>query len=167
VQVANDIAARIAVGEFTRRLPGERDLAREYKVAYQTVRHGIGLLRTRGLVITRHGRGTFIAPPERPDPPGCQRVAGLEQGIAAHAQAPVQLTAAPRQPCQRRIRPVSILVLAPGRNESHGHRLGLQVFSQEPEDHEAVAVSCHHDTPGNTSNSGQRRKQGLNNKRVP
>jgi len=26
--------------------------------------------------------------------------------------------------------------------------LDLQVFSQEPEDHQAVAVSCHHDTPG-------------------
>jgi GntR family transcriptional regulator len=70
VQIANDIAARIQAGEFTRRLPAERDLARQYKVAYQTVRHGIGLLRTRGLVITRHGRGTFVTPPGPPGPPG-------------------------------------------------------------------------------------------------
>jgi GntR family transcriptional regulator len=70
VQIANAIAARIQVGEFTLRLPGERDLAREYAVAYQTVRHGIELLRTRGLVVTRHGRGTFVAPPDRPDPSG-------------------------------------------------------------------------------------------------
>jgi hypothetical protein len=26
--------------------------------------------------------------------------------------------------------------------------LELQVSSHEPEDHQAVAVSCHHDTPG-------------------
>jgi len=28
--------------------------------------------------------------------------------------------------------------------------LELQVSSHEPEDHQAVAASCHHDTPGNT-----------------
>jgi GntR family transcriptional regulator len=70
VQVANDIAARILAGEFAGRLPGERDLAGQYKVSYQTLRHGIDVLRTRGLVITRHGRGTFVAPPARPGPPG-------------------------------------------------------------------------------------------------
>ena len=38
--------------------------------------------------------------------------------------------------------------------------LGLQILWKEPEDHQAVAVSCHHDTPGtqanpdNTSNIG-------------
>src|ERR1022692_2751699 len=42
--------------------------------------------------------------------------------------------------------------------------LELQVSSHEPEDHQAVAVSCHHDTPGNTSNSGRPAQQGLNNK---
>jgi DNA-binding GntR family transcriptional regulator len=69
VQVANAIAARIQSGEFAGRLPGERDLAREYGVAYQTLRHGIGLLRSRGLVITRHGRGTFVAHEGGPGPP--------------------------------------------------------------------------------------------------
>jgi hypothetical protein len=40
----------------------------------------------------------------------------------------------------------------------------LQVLWKEPEDHQAVAASCHHDTPDTTSNPGQRRQQGLNNK---
>lgn len=63
VQVANILALRIAAGQITGgRLPGERDLARDLGVAYATVRHGIALLRTRGLVITRHGRGTFMVP---------------------------------------------------------------------------------------------------------
>jgi hypothetical protein len=42
--------------------------------------------------------------------------------------------------------------------------LGLQILWKEPEDHEAVAVSCHHDTPDNTSQPGQHKQHGLNNK---
>jgi GntR family transcriptional regulator len=61
VQAANIIAARIEAGEFTRRLPAERDLARELGVAYQTLRHAMKVLRDRGLIITRQGRGTFVA----------------------------------------------------------------------------------------------------------
>ena len=61
VQVANNIAVRINAGEITHRLPSERDLADEYGVAYQTVRHAMKLLRERGLIITRQGRGTFVA----------------------------------------------------------------------------------------------------------
>jgi DNA-binding FadR family transcriptional regulator len=53
VQVANAIAARIQAGEIIGKLPAERNLAREMGVSYQTVRHGIGLLRDRGMVVTR------------------------------------------------------------------------------------------------------------------
>ena len=64
VQVADDIAARIAAGELApgARLPAERDLAREYGVAYDTIRRTTALLRDRGLIITLIGRGTFVAP---------------------------------------------------------------------------------------------------------
>jgi DNA-binding GntR family transcriptional regulator len=62
VQAADSIAARIAAGEITHRLPAERDLARELGVAYQTLRHSMKVLRDRGLIITRQGRGTFVAP---------------------------------------------------------------------------------------------------------
>jgi GntR family transcriptional regulator len=65
IQVANDIATRIDVGEITHKLPAERDLAAEYGVAYQTVRHSMQILRDRGLIITRQGRGTFVAPAAR------------------------------------------------------------------------------------------------------
>jgi GntR family transcriptional regulator len=70
VQVADAIAARIATGEFTVRLPAERTLAGEYEVAYQTVRRSMKLLRQRGLIITRQGRGTFVAPSARVTPAG-------------------------------------------------------------------------------------------------
>lgn len=59
-QVASDLDARVASGEFPRRLPGERALADEYGVSYHTVRHGIGVLRDRGIVFTRQGLGSFV-----------------------------------------------------------------------------------------------------------
>ena len=62
VQAANVIAARIEAGEITHRLSAERDLAKELGVAYQTLRHAMKALRDRGLIITRQGRGTFVAP---------------------------------------------------------------------------------------------------------
>jgi GntR family transcriptional regulator len=65
LQVADSIADRIGKGEFTVRLPAERDLADEYEVAYQTVRRSMKVLRERGLIITRQGRGTFVAPAAR------------------------------------------------------------------------------------------------------
>ena len=61
MQVADNIEVRIEAGEISHRLPSERDLAEEYGVAYQTVRHAMKLLRDRGLIITRQGRGTFVA----------------------------------------------------------------------------------------------------------
>ena len=68
MQVANSIAVRIEAGEITHKLPAERDLAQEYGVAYQTVRHAMKVLRDRRLIITRQGRGTFVAPRRDPAP---------------------------------------------------------------------------------------------------
>jgi DNA-binding GntR family transcriptional regulator len=61
VQLADDIAWRITIGEFTCRLPAERALAEEYEVAYVTVRQAMGVLRERGLIRTRAGHGTYVA----------------------------------------------------------------------------------------------------------
>lgn len=61
VQVANDVARRIEAGEIIRKLPAERSLADEYGVAYATVRHAMETLRERGIIVTIHGRGTFVA----------------------------------------------------------------------------------------------------------
>jgi DNA-binding GntR family transcriptional regulator len=67
VQAADTIAARIEAGEITHRLPAERDLAKELGVAYQTLRHSMKVLRERGLIITRQGRGTFVSALARRD----------------------------------------------------------------------------------------------------
>lgn len=62
VQVAEHIAARISAGELERgsKLPPEREIAVEYGIAYNTMRNAIRVLRDRGLIVTMHGRGTFV-----------------------------------------------------------------------------------------------------------
>ena len=63
VQVADDVAARIADGGLRAgaRLPGERDLAETYGVAVRTARRAVQELRERGLVVTLAAKGSFIA----------------------------------------------------------------------------------------------------------
>lgn len=62
LQVADHIAARIESGELPKgaRLPGERDLADEYRVSLQTARRAVEELRDRGLVQTVRVKGTFV-----------------------------------------------------------------------------------------------------------
>jgi GntR family transcriptional regulator len=63
VQVADHLATRIETGDLApgSRLPPERELAAAYGVAYDTIRRATALLRERGLIVTVHGRGTFVA----------------------------------------------------------------------------------------------------------
>lgn len=61
IQVADDVARRIDTGEITCRLPSELALAEEYEVSPGTVRRGMAVLRERGLIVTIHGRGNFVA----------------------------------------------------------------------------------------------------------
>jgi GntR family transcriptional regulator len=68
VQVADDVERRIAEGEITKKLPGERSFAEEYGVAYTTVRRAMGVLRERGVIITVHGRGTYVNPSPQSEP---------------------------------------------------------------------------------------------------
>jgi GntR family transcriptional regulator len=62
VRLADHLAARITSGDLPKgaRLPGERDLAAEYRVALGTVRRAIEELRSRGLVVTLPAKGTFV-----------------------------------------------------------------------------------------------------------
>jgi DNA-binding GntR family transcriptional regulator len=63
VRVADWIESRIKSGELTSgaRLQAERELAADCGVAYDTVRRAMALLRERNLIITVHGRGTYVA----------------------------------------------------------------------------------------------------------
>ncbi len=65
--VADHIAGLVDSGQLRvgAKLASERELAEEYGVAYMTVRRAMKELRERGVIVTVHGRGTFVA--ERPD----------------------------------------------------------------------------------------------------
>jgi GntR family transcriptional regulator len=75
-QVADDIQRRIAEGEITMKLPSERSIADEYGVAYTSARHAMAILRERGLIVTVHGRGTFVKPPKARDDHAGDRSSG-------------------------------------------------------------------------------------------
>ncbi|MGE5134359.1 MAG: GntR family transcriptional regulator [Gemmatimonadota bacterium] len=65
-QVSDDLAAEIASGALPpdTRLPSEAELSSQYGVARVSVRRAIADLRSKGLVVTVHGRGSYTA--ERP-----------------------------------------------------------------------------------------------------
>ncbi|QLC77565.1 FadR family transcriptional regulator [Pseudomonas sp. LPB0260] len=62
-QVADQIRAGISSGTYLpgSRLPSERDLAHRLKVSRPAVREAIGALQNEGMVVTRHGSGTYVA----------------------------------------------------------------------------------------------------------
>ena len=74
VQVADDVQRRIAEGEISAKLPSERSFAEEYGVAYTTVRHAMAVLRERGVIVTVHGRGTYVKPQKPVSDPRCSHV---------------------------------------------------------------------------------------------
>jgi GntR family transcriptional regulator len=64
-QIADDLRQKIESGERGRdgqALPTELELQAEYNASRNTVREAVRLLVTRGLVYTRSGQGTFVAP---------------------------------------------------------------------------------------------------------
>jgi GntR family transcriptional regulator len=75
-QVVQEILTGIDAGNLARAnglLPSEAELSQRYDVSRATIREALSQLEQRGVVIRRHGVGTFIAPqPPRID-------AGLEE----------------------------------------------------------------------------------------
>jgi DNA-binding GntR family transcriptional regulator len=65
VQIADWVQAEVAAGRLR---PGDkfadsRELAQDWHVAYLTVRRAMRELAERGLVVSRVGKGTFVAGP--------------------------------------------------------------------------------------------------------
>jgi GntR family transcriptional regulator len=60
--IAGSLRERIQAGEFEeeRRLPSERDLAKQFAVSPMTVRQALGVLRDEGLVESRVGSGWWL-----------------------------------------------------------------------------------------------------------
>jgi len=66
-QVAALVVRHIERGELSvgSALPSERDLAHRFGISRVTVVRALGLLRDRGVVVTRHGAGSVVAPSDR------------------------------------------------------------------------------------------------------
>lgn len=62
-RIADDLRRRVGEGEFGRGhvLPSEADLAAYYQTSRLTVRRGLGILRSEGLLDARRGFGWFVA----------------------------------------------------------------------------------------------------------
>jgi DNA-binding GntR family transcriptional regulator len=61
-QIANVIAAQIESGELApgSRVPSESTLTQRFEVSRDTARRAAELLRQRGLVETRSGKGSYV-----------------------------------------------------------------------------------------------------------
>lgn len=68
-QIADQLRAAIAAGELPAgaKLPSERELGDSYRVERGVVRQALATLQAWGLIVTQHGRGTFVRkrPPVR------------------------------------------------------------------------------------------------------
>lgn len=62
-QIASRLRQRIAAGKLTpgTRLPPERELSQSLNVNRMTLRHALQELELQGLLIRRHGSGTYVA----------------------------------------------------------------------------------------------------------
>lgn len=65
VQIADDLADRIARGEYQphEQLPSYAELGQIYSVSVSTAQRAVGLLRDRGVVYGWPGKGVFVASP--------------------------------------------------------------------------------------------------------
>jgi DNA-binding transcriptional MocR family regulator len=75
VQIADELSARIERGEVAEgeRLPGMRELAAQLGCGLVTVSQAYDALVARGRVVTRVGKGTFVAPSRAPSEPFARR----------------------------------------------------------------------------------------------
>src|SRR5258708_11511826 len=63
-EVVDRLAEQIISGKLPAgaKLPSEQDMMRGMGVSRTVVREAVSALRARGLVLTRHGDGAFVAP---------------------------------------------------------------------------------------------------------
>jgi len=70
LRVANSLRERVLEGVYQpgERLPRQHDLAREYNVAFTTLKRALDILETEGFVVRKIGQGTYAALPQKHTP---------------------------------------------------------------------------------------------------
>ncbi len=83
VQIADELHHQISEGTLSQggRLPAEDKLAEMYRVSRMTVRQALQELARDGLVIRRHGLGTFVVRAKVPRP--ATRMTGFHEDLVA------------------------------------------------------------------------------------
>lgn len=63
LRVADEIRGQIEQGAFSPgdQLPTHRALATRHKVAIETVKRALGIIRTEGLIVSRQGKGSYVS----------------------------------------------------------------------------------------------------------
>jgi DNA-binding GntR family transcriptional regulator len=92
-RIADQFRERILAGELApgQRLPSEPELMDAYTVSRNTVRLALRRLTEEGLLLTDHGRGSFVR--ERPEPIGSiLSVVSMAVGVAVDARKQVART---------------------------------------------------------------------------
>jgi DNA-binding transcriptional MocR family regulator len=97
-QVAVILATRIEDGTYKRRFPPLGELAAELRVERQTVRRGIEVLASRGVVEVMPGWGTFVRAGRERQPSGTSRPGDRRPGVA---ETPGPGSGLPRSPAPR------------------------------------------------------------------
>jgi GntR family transcriptional regulator len=66
IQIAEGLVSRIEAGELSPgdRLPAERELSEQLGVNRMTLRRALRVLELQGLLVRKHGKGTFVAEPK-------------------------------------------------------------------------------------------------------
>src|SRR5512137_2627916 len=80
-QVADEILAGIHFGKLADRdglLPSEAELSRRFEVSRATIRESLAKLEHAGVIIRKHGVGTFVAPAQPVIDAGLEELESLE-----------------------------------------------------------------------------------------
>src|SRR5699024_9761279 len=61
IQLKNEIEKKIMDGELVDQIPSEREFMQTYAVSRSTVREAINALVREGILVKKHGKGTFVS----------------------------------------------------------------------------------------------------------
>lgn len=143
LRIADDLASRIAVGEWPvgTRLPTEKTLSELYNVGRSTIREAIGTLAARGQVAARQGVGVYVLSTAAQST--VQRMLSRAE-LADVFEARVALEAEAARLAAERVTPATVDALrAAERDRAEAHADGPEAFAQADVDlHRSIVAAA-------------------------